>query len=99
MSLKIYKRGQGYYTRLYSGIIGALVAGIGCYILSGKMQVFSNIWVQYLVPAGIWGLFVLLISWFSNKPSVADFMISAEKNFSTCIRTAATRSSAIAQAG
>ena len=35
-------------------------------------------WVATMVPAGMFVVFALLISWLINKPSVADFMIAAE---------------------
>ena len=77
MSFKIYKRGQGYYTRLWSGLLSFAVVMIGCYILYGKLQA-TNIWVSTLVPAGIAVVFGLFLFWLVNKPSVADFMIAAE---------------------
>ena len=78
MAFKIYKRGQGYYTRLYSALVSFVIVAMGCYVLYGKLQVADNIWVGSLVPAGVCLVFGLLLFWVVNKPSVADFMISAE---------------------
>lgn len=79
MHLKIYKKGQGKYTRLWSGFAGALITGLGCwrlYVLLNGMDV--GIWVETMVPAGLFAFFAGLIYWLINKPSVADFMIAAE---------------------
>ncbi len=78
MAFKIYKRGQGYYTRLYSALVSFVIVAMGCYVLYGKLQVIDNIWVGSLVPAGVCLVCGLLLFWLVNKPSVADFMISAE---------------------
>ncbi len=78
MAFKIYKRGQGYYTRLYSALVSFVIISIGCYVLYDKLQAGDNIWVGSLVPAGICFFSGLLIFWLVNKPSIADFMISAE---------------------
>lgn len=78
MSLKIYKRGQGYYTRLYTALISFAIVAIGCYVLYQKLQSLDNIWVGTLVPAGICAVFAGVIFWIVNKPNIADFMISAE---------------------
>ncbi len=78
MAFKIYKRGQGYYTRLYSALVSFVIIAMGCYVLYGKLQTADNIWVSSLVPAGVCLVFGLLLFWLVNKPSVAEFMISAE---------------------
>jgi len=77
MSLKIYKRGQGYHTRLFSGLVVFVMVATGSYVLYGKLQ-GSSIWVETLVPAVVCVTFSALIFWLVNKPNVADFMISAE---------------------
>ena len=78
MAFKIYKRGQGYYTRLYSALVSFVIVVTGCYVLYGKLQSADNIWVGSLFPAGVCLVSGLLIFWLVNRPSVADFMISAE---------------------
>jgi preprotein translocase subunit SecE len=84
MSLGIYKRGQGYYTRMISAVAGGVIAALGCYALYGKLDalVFVNqnlkIVVQSLVPLAVFGGFAFLMYWLVNKPIIADFMISAE---------------------
>ena len=75
---KIYKRGQGYYTRLWSGLIAFAIASSGCYVLWRKMAVITNLWVKTLVPAGLCVGLGFLVFWLMNKPAAADFMISAE---------------------
>jgi len=78
MELKIYKRGQGYYTRLYSALVAFAIAAVGCFVLYRQLQNIGNIWVETLVPVGVCVGFTWLIYWLVNKPSIADFMIAAE---------------------
>ena len=78
MGFKIYKRGQGYHTRLWSSLIVFTIVVIGCYRLYQKLQVHDEILLETLVPAGVCLVFGLLIYWLINKPMVADFLIAAE---------------------
>ena len=77
MAFNIYKRGQGYYTRLYTAFAIFVIAAFGCYALYGKLN-GANIWVETLVPTAVCVVFGLFAYWLVNKPNVADFMISAE---------------------
>jgi len=85
MIFGIYKRGQGKNTRLCSAFAAAIIAGLGCWRLYSKLEAVewglsrkAALWVATMVPAGMFVVFALLISWLINKPSVADFMIAAE---------------------
>jgi preprotein translocase subunit SecE len=84
MALAIYKRGQGYYTRMFSGLAAGATVAIGCFRLYQKLegQTFQStsvkIVVQSLVPLAIFSGFAFLIYWLVNKPMIADFMIAAE---------------------
>jgi len=79
MVFDIYKRGQGKYTRLCSAFGIALIAGLGCLQLYKKLQAGDlGLWVETMVPAGLFVILAILIFWFSNKPSLANFMIAAE---------------------
>ena len=79
MVFDIYKRGQGKYTRLCSAFGIAIVAGLGCLRLYEKLQARDwGLWVETMVPAGLFVAFAIVIFWLTNKPSVADFMIAAE---------------------
>ena len=78
MNLKIYKRGQGKNSRLWTAITLMAIVAIGCWKLHQKLQVQDNPWVHTLVPAVVCGLFAALIYWLSNKPTIADFLIAAE---------------------
>ena len=77
MSFDIYKRGQGYYTRMYSALMMFVIVAFGCYALYGKLR-GTNIWVETLVPAGLCVVLGFLIYWLMNKPNLADFLIAAE---------------------
>ena len=79
MIFTIYKRGQGKYTRLCSAFAGAIIAGLGCLGLYKRLQATDvGLWVETMVPAGLFVALALFISWLMNKHSVADFMIAAE---------------------
>ncbi|MEN6333965.1 MAG: preprotein translocase subunit SecE [Phycisphaerales bacterium] len=79
MLTKIYKPGQGKYTRLGSGFSAAAIVMIGCYslytMLSGSIE---NLWVTTMLPVVIAAALCAGIYWLMNKPAVADFMIAAE---------------------
>jgi preprotein translocase SecE subunit len=79
MVFNIYKRGQGKYTRLCSAFAIAIIAGLGCLQLYKKLQAVDlGLWVETMVPAGLFVILALLIFWLVNKASVADFLIAAE---------------------
>ena len=79
MIFGIYKRGQGKNTRLCSAFAAAIIAGLGCWQLFKKLQATDfGLLVETIVPFVLFVVFALLIYWLINKPSVADFMISAE---------------------
>jgi len=79
MAFKIYKRGQGKYTRLCTGFSAALIVGLGCLQLFKQLDATDLVlWVKTMVPAGVFVGLCLLVYWIVNKPTVADFMIAAE---------------------
>jgi len=79
MGLSVYKRGQGKYTRMVSALGGAAIVAIGCLQLYRTLDAADvSLWVETMVPVGLFiGLSVLMM-WMVNKPNVADFMISSE---------------------
>lgn len=79
MVFNIYKRGQGKYTRLCSAFAIAIIAGLGCLQLYNKLQAGDlGLWVETMVPVGLFIILAVLIFWLVNKPSLADFLIAAE---------------------
>ena len=79
MLTKIYKPGQGKYTRLCSGFTVGAIAAFGCWRLYERLGATDlNLWVISLVPVGVCVALGVLIYWLLNKPSLADFMIAAE---------------------
>jgi len=79
MAFDIYKRGQGKYTRLCSAFGVAIIAGLGCLQLYKKLQATDlGLWVETMVPAGLFVVLILVIFWLVNKHSIADFMVAAE---------------------
>jgi preprotein translocase subunit SecE len=78
MNVKIYKRGQGKNTRLWTAIALFGTAAIGCWRLHLKLGVYDNVWLYTLTPAIVLGVLGGLIYWLSNRPTVADFLIAAE---------------------
>ena len=79
MLTKIYKPGQGKYTRLGTGFALAAIIAFGCWRLYEKLGASDlNLWVVSLVPVIVFGALAGLIYWLLNKPLVADFLIAAE---------------------
>jgi preprotein translocase subunit SecE len=79
MMFDIYKRGQGKYTRLITALAAATVAGLGCLQLYKQLDATNlGLWVETMVPAGLFVVLSLLVFWLVNKPSLADFLIAAE---------------------
>ena len=84
MSLEIYKKGQGYYTRMCSAIAGGILAAMGSYALYQKLEVIqtqgSNLrsWLRVGIPLVLFMLLALLLFKLMNMPKLADFMISTE---------------------
>lgn len=80
MNLKIYKRGQGKNSRLWTAIVLLVVIAAGCWRLHEKLSAASpdNPWVHTMIPAIVFALFSGIIYWLSNIPSIANFLIAAE---------------------
>ncbi len=78
MAFKIYKRGQGYYTRLITALTSFAIVAIGCYVLFTKLGAFGNPWVEIFAPVVVCAILTFLIFLVVNKPKIADFMIAAE---------------------
>ena len=79
MVFNIYKRGQGKHTRLCSAFGLAIIGGLGCLQLYNQLGASDlGLWVETMIPAGLFVAFSLFIFWLVNKPLVADFMIASE---------------------
>lgn len=78
MQLYFYKKGQGYYTRLWSAIVVWTIAAIGSYILYKKLQSTSNEWVYMGIPVVLISTITWFLYWLQNRPKVADFLILSE---------------------
>ncbi|MEJ2647451.1 MAG: preprotein translocase subunit SecE [Sedimentisphaerales bacterium] len=79
MVFDIYKPGQGKNTRLFSAFGLAILAALGCWKLYQQLQARDlNMWVETLVPVGIFIVLAFLIFLLVNGRKTADFMISAE---------------------
>ena len=85
MKFAIYKTGQGKYTRLCSAFGIATIVALGCLQLYQWIDATewipdrrTALWVSTMVPSGVFVVLSVIIFWLVNKPSVADFMISAE---------------------
>ncbi len=82
--LEKYKWGQGKDTRLYSAVAVALIAVIGCWRLHEKLKATMDttqtlgLWLSICVPLGLMAVIAGFLYWLSNRPTVADFLISAE---------------------
>ena len=85
MKLTIYKKGQGYYTRLCSTFTGIAISAIGCYRLKVSLETWlGNIngttkqWLTVIIPLGVLIVLSFLVYLLVNKPKCADFMIETE---------------------
>lgn len=86
MEFRIYKRGQGRHTRLFSALGFGLIVALGClrfyYWLQPTATEYLDrraaLWLATMVPASLFVALSLLVLWLVNRPSVADFMIAAE---------------------
>lgn len=79
MVFDIYKRGQGKYTRLATAFAGLIIAGSGCMQLYKKLEAHDlSMWVETMIPVGLFGVLGGLVFMLVNKVTVADFMIAAE---------------------
>ncbi len=84
MRFEIYKRSQGRYTRIGSGLGWGAVAVLGCMVLYRQLDALDiaspqiDMWVKTMIPVGLLVGLGVFIFWLLNRPSVADFMIEAE---------------------
>lgn len=79
---RIYKPGQGKYTRLCSGLSAGLLTVLGAEWLYRKLDGLAESGYKVYLQVGIPSLLIaglgLLIFWIVNKPNAADFMIATE---------------------
>ena len=74
-----YKRGLGKHTRLSSAFGVTAVVGLGCVQLYKMLEAAgSGLWIETMVPAGLFVILGALVFWLVNRPTIADFMIAAE---------------------
>jgi preprotein translocase subunit SecE len=79
MLTKMYKPGQGKYSRLGTGFAVGTIVAIGCYQLMQMLRASDvNPWIATMVPAAILTGTLVFLWWLLNRPSVADFLIAAE---------------------
>lgn len=79
MLTRIYKPGQGKYTRLGTGFAVVAIAAFGAWRLYEILAAADlNLWLTTMVPVVIVVASSGLTYGLLNKPSVADFLIAAE---------------------
>lgn len=77
---RLYKPGQGYWTRVLSGIGGGTLVLAGAAWAWGKLERVqeNTAYWQAGVAAGIIAVFGAVIFVLLNRPRIADFMIATE---------------------
>lgn len=79
MLTRIYKPGQGKYTRLCTGFAVAVIFAFGCWRLYQMLDAGDlSLWITMMIPVVVFVGLAVLMYWLLNKASVADFMIAAE---------------------
>lgn len=84
MALEIYKKGQGFYTRIGTAAGTMALAAWMFVALSNKLQVLqienpaTRNAVIWGVPIAILAMLAWVVYWVLNKPTIADFMIATE---------------------
>ncbi len=83
MAIGIYKKGQGYYTRLCTAIAYALVVGMGAWWLATQLNTidygFPAIYVSASSALVVITVFGLLGFWLvGRRPGTVDFLVSTE---------------------
>ena len=79
MSLfRIYKRGQGRYTRSVTFLAVMLIVVIGARTLSNKLAAYAGPYVQFGVPTLLVIALGVLMFWLVNRVKSADFLITTE---------------------
>ena len=79
MAFAVYKRDQGKYTRLGSAFGLLILIGLGCFQLYKILEGTDvGLWVTTMVPAGLFVVLGGASFWLVNRPTIVDFMISAE---------------------
>jgi len=81
MAFDLYKRGQGYYTRVCTAISGGVITALGCSALYDKLDVLqgdNKFWIQAGIPVVVLLVIVFTMFKFLNTPKFADFLIATE---------------------
>jgi preprotein translocase subunit SecE len=87
MAFELYKKGQGYYTRLGTAIGSGIIVALGCYSLFKKLDAITigevitpgiKTWIQAGVPTLLFLILGWLVFKLINAPRCADFMIATE---------------------
>jgi preprotein translocase subunit SecE len=79
MGFRIYKPGQGYWTRLVTGLAGGVIVLGGAYWLWENLTAYLGIYARTgiaIVPVVILGL--LLFRWTCLRPPTVDFLVDTE---------------------
>jgi preprotein translocase subunit SecE len=84
MALRIYKSGQGYWTRMMTAVGGGILVIAGAWWIHQQIVSIGNTsqtveyasWGVALLPVLIFGF--LIYKWVGIKPATCDFMIATE---------------------
>lgn len=75
---RIYKKGQGKYTRTLTLVIAVVLGTIGAYLLSIFLEGKVSTYIQFGVPTAVVVVLSAVVLWVINRQKSADFLIATE---------------------
>lgn len=80
--LRVYKPGQGFWTRLGTGVGAALIILFTIWFLYDRIPAWTPLrkdgWVLYAIAGGVGVVLSVLAWWLINRPKHAEFLIATD---------------------
>ncbi|MCK4276843.1 MAG: preprotein translocase subunit SecE [Phycisphaerae bacterium] len=75
---RIYKKGQGKYTRMLTLVTAVVLGTIGAYLLSMFLEGKVSTYIRFGVPMVVVVVLSAVVLWVINREKSADFLIATE---------------------